>query len=61
MRWARIAAATLSNSRLLVIPGVGHEVTPSSRCAQRVMRSFLLRPNSPDVSCVAALQPAPFK
>ncbi len=51
--WARAAAATLTNSRVVVFPGLGHGVVTASACARSVMRSFLLHPNAPDVRCVA--------
>jgi pimeloyl-ACP methyl ester carboxylesterase len=58
--WAKAAAATLPNSRLLVFPGVGHGVTPASKCAQTVVRSFLMRPGAPNVRCAAAVRPPAF-
>lgn len=60
-RWAKYAASTLSNSTLVIIPGIGHFVTPQSACAQRVVESFLASPTTPpDTSCVAGLSPGPF-
>jgi len=60
--WAKYAATTLSNSTTIVIPGIGHWVTPQSRCAQTVLASFLSDPNTPpDTSCVAKLTPPPFQ
>jgi pimeloyl-ACP methyl ester carboxylesterase len=58
--WAKAAAMTLTNSRLLVLPGVGHGVTPASQCAQTVVRSFLRQPRAPNVRCVAAVKPPAF-
>jgi hypothetical protein len=43
-----------------VIPGVGHFVVPKSDCAQRVMTSFLADPRTPDLDCLATLNPPPF-
>lgn len=57
---AEHAAMTLSNSTVVIIPGVGHIVVPRSACAQQVFASFLANPKKPDTSCVRTLQPAPF-
>jgi len=54
------AAKTLTNSHVVIIPGVGHIVVPKSPCAQQVFSSFLANPNAPNTSCVAGLQPTPF-
>jgi pimeloyl-ACP methyl ester carboxylesterase len=58
--WGQIAARTLPNSIVVVIPGAGHFAASVSRCAQRVIASFLIEPNAPDTSCVGALRPAGF-
>jgi pimeloyl-ACP methyl ester carboxylesterase len=58
---AEVAAATLTNSTVVTIPGIGHFVMPKSPCAQQVMASFLEKPNAPDTACVATLKPPPFK
>jgi pimeloyl-ACP methyl ester carboxylesterase len=58
--WAIYAAKTLANSTTLIIPGIGHLVTPQSDCAQTVFKSFLENPTSPDTSCVKGLKPPPF-
>ncbi|MFC5144726.1 alpha/beta fold hydrolase [Streptomyces aureoversilis] len=58
--WARSATRTLSRSTSVQIPGIGHWVVPQSPCAQRVLASFLARPNAPDTDCVAGLTPKPF-
>jgi pimeloyl-ACP methyl ester carboxylesterase len=58
--WGRIAARTLPNSTVVVIPGVGHFTASVSRCAQRVIASFLTDPSAPDTSCVGALRPPRF-
>ena len=61
-QWAEYAAMTLENSTRIVIPGIGHWVTPQSECAQSVVRSFLSNPDvPPDTSCVAELTPPPFR
>jgi pimeloyl-ACP methyl ester carboxylesterase len=57
---AEHAAKTLSNSTVVVIPGVGHIVVPKSACAQQAFAAFLANPKKPDTSCLRTLQPAPF-
>jgi pimeloyl-ACP methyl ester carboxylesterase len=57
---AKAAAANLSNSTIISIPGVGHVVAPASPCAQAVIVSFLADPHAPDTSCVGALKPPGF-
>lgn len=60
-QWGVYAASTLQNSTNIVIPGIGHWVTPQSDCAQEVIASFLSNPTStPDTSCVAKLPPPTF-
>ena len=59
--WATYVAKTLSNSTTIIIPGIGHLVTPQSDCAQTVFKSFLDNPTSPDTSCVNGLEPPPFQ
>ena len=58
--WGRIAAQTLPNSTVVVIPGAGHFVASVSPCAQRVIASFLSDPSAPDTGCVAQLVPPIF-
>ena len=59
--WATYAAKTLSNSTTIIIPGIGHLVTPQIRRARRaVFQSFLENPTSPDTSCVAGVTIPPF-
>src|SRR5262249_51531576 len=58
---AEVAAATLTNSTVVIIPGIGHFAMPKSPCAQQIMASFLANPSAPDTACVAALKPPPFK
>jgi len=60
LAWARAAARTLPNSRIVRIPGVGHFVVPESPCAQEVVATFLTRPGAPNTSCVASLRPPAF-
>jgi pimeloyl-ACP methyl ester carboxylesterase len=58
--WARLAARTLTNSTVLVFPGIGHAVTVASPCAQQVYASFVATPRAPDRACVAKLSPPTF-
>ena len=58
--WGKIAARTLPNSTDVVIPGVGHFAASVSRCAQKVIASFLAKPDAPDTSCVGASRPPSF-
>jgi pimeloyl-ACP methyl ester carboxylesterase len=60
LAWAYAAAETLPNSRIASIPGVGHFVAPESPCAQSIIASFLLQPDTPDTNCVATLRPSIF-
>lgn len=53
-RWAKAAAATLPNAKIVEISGVGHFATPESKCAQTIVASFLLRPAAPDMHCARA-------
>ncbi len=58
---AKAAAARLSHATIISIPGVGHTVSPWSRCAQKVIVSFYAAPDrTPDTTCVGALKPATF-
>lgn len=58
---AKAAAARLSHATIVSIPGVGHVVSPWSRCAQKIVASFYDDPKvAPDTSCVIALKPARF-
>jgi len=60
--WATYVARTLPNSTTLIIPGIGHFVTPQSPCAQTVVREFLANPTiPPDTSCAAGVTIPPFK
>jgi pimeloyl-ACP methyl ester carboxylesterase len=57
---ARIAAKTLSNSTYVEIPGSGHVVLNTSRCASDVFVSFLNTPSAPETGCVGGLEVPPF-
>ena len=54
---AQIAARTLPDSTVATIPGVGHDAVAKSRCARRVLASFLSAPSAPNTDCVARLSP----
>ena len=57
-RWADLAAETLSNSYSFVVPMAGHGVGISTPCGQKLMGSFLNRPDQVrDSSCLASDQP----
>ncbi len=59
--WATYVAKTLPNSTTIIIPGIGHLVTPQSPCAQTVVQQFLADPTTPpDTSCVAGVTIPPF-
>ncbi len=58
---AKAAASRLSRATIISIPGVGHTVSPWSRCAQAVIVSFYTAPRrAPDTSCVGTLKPPTF-
>ncbi len=57
---AEAAATNLTNASVISIPGIGHFVSPASRCAQTVVVSFLADPSAPNTSCVGALRPPSF-
>ncbi len=53
VRWAELAASTLSNSTLVVIPATGHGVTGSDACANEIADQFIADPSiPPDTSCI---------
>jgi pimeloyl-ACP methyl ester carboxylesterase len=60
VRWSKLAAQDLQNATVIQILGVGHGVTPHSKCAQEVVASFLAHPNAPDTSCVPKQMMPPF-
>ncbi|MBJ8348152.1 alpha/beta fold hydrolase [Antrihabitans sp. YC2-6] len=49
------AAKTLSNSKVVRFPGLGHDVLAASDCAQTVMANFLANPDDYDTACAAAM------
>lgn len=59
-RSARTAAKTLSNSTYVEIPGQGHVVLNTSKCAGKVFVSFMRTPAAPDTSCVEGLETPKF-
>ena len=54
--WARAAASTLSHSRVVVFPGVGHGVLYASACARTVVNTFYAKPGAAVASCAASLK-----
>ncbi|GAA4678029.1 alpha/beta fold hydrolase [Pseudonocardia yuanmonensis] len=58
---ADLVAETLPAATRVTFPDSAHDVLLwSPACGLAVMRSFLDRPDAPDLGCVAALTPAPF-
>ena len=59
MRFADIAAETLGQSTVVVIPGAAHGsfVNP---CAAQVLQSFWNQPDDPNIACVADVKPPEF-
>jgi pimeloyl-ACP methyl ester carboxylesterase len=58
-RWGDEAASHLPNATHVVVPG-SHGV--GGTCVESIMRAFLEDPGQPlDTSCVAGLEPAPFR
>jgi pimeloyl-ACP methyl ester carboxylesterase len=45
LAWAKIAARTLPNARIVQFPGVGHDVVNWSRCGAQILVNFLNRPS----------------
>ncbi|MFF4364573.1 alpha/beta hydrolase [Streptomyces sp. NPDC001594] len=60
-QWGEHAARTLSKSKVITIPGLGHGAGIFSSCGQQVVASFLRTPLAPGTSCVAGVSPKPFK
>ena len=50
------AAATLTNSRVVRFPAIGHDVYSQSECGRTVVADFLTRPDSYDTGCVEAME-----
>jgi pimeloyl-ACP methyl ester carboxylesterase len=42
------------------VPRGGHAAMLAAPCAQQVLRSFVVEPDAPDLSCVEEMQPEPF-
>jgi pimeloyl-ACP methyl ester carboxylesterase len=54
--WAELAARTLTNSTLVVLPGVAHGAFDANDCAEGIVLEFLAHPHiPPDTSCVSEL------
>ncbi len=60
-QWGRHAARTLSRATVVEIPGVAHMAIAASPCAQTVITSFFDHPLAPNLACVRAIKPRPFK
>ena len=51
--FARLAKDTLSNGTLVVVPGEGHSVVPTSECTRDLVARFLASPDeTPNTDCV---------
>jgi pimeloyl-ACP methyl ester carboxylesterase len=50
------AAATLTNSRVVRFPAIGHDVYSQSECGRAVVADFLSRPDGYDTGCVGAMR-----
>jgi pimeloyl-ACP methyl ester carboxylesterase len=50
------AAATLTNSRVVRSPAIGHDVYSQSECGRAVVADFLSRPDGYDTGCVGAMR-----
>jgi pimeloyl-ACP methyl ester carboxylesterase len=60
--WAELAAQTLDNHYLYVLPDVGHGVVRSSACGMSLAVAFLNDPTrAPDASCLDDLIPMQFE
>jgi pimeloyl-ACP methyl ester carboxylesterase len=56
LEWAQMAAETLSNHYLYVMPGRGHGIMRSDPCGLEIGLQFLDNPSSePDSSCIAEM------
>jgi pimeloyl-ACP methyl ester carboxylesterase len=54
--WAELAARTLTNSTLVVLPGVAHGAFDANDCVEGIVLEFLAHPHPPpDTSCAAEL------
>jgi pimeloyl-ACP methyl ester carboxylesterase len=59
--YARLAAATLPNARVVELPGGAHWEVHRHECTRRLMRDFLADPAAPlDVACADSIQPPAF-
>jgi pimeloyl-ACP methyl ester carboxylesterase len=54
--WAELAARTLTNSTLVVLPGVAHGAFDANDCVAKIILEFLADPQqTPDITCVSEL------
>jgi pimeloyl-ACP methyl ester carboxylesterase len=59
--YSLLAATTLSNSQVVVLPGGGHWVVHRHSCTRRLMSEFLADPTAPlDMACADSIQPPSF-
>ena len=54
------AAATLSHSRVVRFPGLGHDVVSASDCGRQIMAEFLNRPDRYQTRCADEMRPPTF-
>jgi pimeloyl-ACP methyl ester carboxylesterase len=54
------ALADTTGATYLEVPRGGHVPLLTDACARRVLRSFLIDPAAPDVTCTATMAPMPF-
>jgi pimeloyl-ACP methyl ester carboxylesterase len=54
------AAATLTNSRVVRFPAVGHDVVSASPCGREVLGGFLDEPDGYETTCVDSMAIPPF-
>lgn len=59
--YSLVAATTLPNSQVVVLPGGGHWVVHRHACTRRLMSEFLADPAAPlDMTCADSIQPPAF-
>ena len=58
-QWGQYAARTLSDSKVVTVPGVAHAVYINA-CGARIIVSFLDNPAAPDTSCISQEPPTQF-
>jgi pimeloyl-ACP methyl ester carboxylesterase len=59
--WAELAAETLTQAYVFVLPGTGHVTFRTNLCSHSLISAFLDDPlHSPDASCIAKMGPPVF-